>query len=350
MRLCSTQSVTLFCHPEGKGKPVAVIKKTTHFCSIMGEKLVQAVLMLQQTILDVHSLFFRPVTLSDPALNSTLTVPGLVIQKQLEFINDIDRAFSPLLQNSSSKNKGGLGFDCTAFLADDKACSPPLEIRKIFDQWLVKAVQRVGERARAALEAMDSATEVARLQQRVWLCCTTVTTGGSADVTASGLLSSVTGYTQSNWEESCVELLVVKRRRTSTQDSNSAATSLLWSRVFRLPFMLQVERLLRESCMGVLRRAKGLLLQALFQEGVIIDSVTLSASLVPSVGRGGSVASSSPSSSSSSVMELDYSYTSLCAPSPRIFRKAESVRCLLQDELSDLLQDIIVPVGVAHYL
>ena len=348
MRLYLTQSVTLFFYSQGKGKPVAVTKKITHSGSIMGEKLVQAVLMLQQTILDVHSLFFKPATLSDPTLNSTLTVPGLVVQKQLEFINDIDRAFSPLLQNYSSKNKGGLGFDCTAFLADDKTCSPPLEIRNIFDQWLVKAVQRVGERARAALEAMGSATEVARLQQRVWLCCTTVTTGAlSSDVTTSGLPSSVSGYTQTNWEESCVELLAVKRRRTSTLDSNSAATSLLWSRVFRLPFMLQVERLLRESCMGVLRGAKGLLLQALFQEGVVIDSITLTASLVPSVGRGGSVASSFPSSSSSSGMDLDYSYTSLCAPSPRIFRKAESVRCLLQDELSDLLRDIIVPVSVA---
>jgi hypothetical protein len=33
-------------------------------------------------------------------------------------------------------------------------------------------------------------------------------------------------------------------------------------------------------------------------------------------------------------------------PSPRIFRRAEAVRSLLQEEFSDLLRDIVVPVRV----
>ena len=311
---------------------------------------MKAVLMLQQTILDVPLLFFKPSSLSDLGLNSTFTVPGLVIKKQIEFINDINTVFSPLLQISKSGDKRGLGFDHTAFLADDKACSPPVDVRQIFDQWLLRAVQRVGEGARVALEAMESATEVARLQQRVRLCCTAVTAGVAigVDVPLSGPPVSFAslGYTQANWEESCVELLAEKRRRTSTTDSKSLATSLLWSRVFRQPFMMQVERLLRESCMSVLRGAKRLLLQALFQEGVIIDSITLGASLAPHLGERGNATSFSSSSSSTALrMGPSYSHTSLCAPSPRIFRKAEAVRCLLQDELSDLLRDIIVPVG-----
>ena len=96
--------------------------------------------------------------------------------------------------------------------------------------------------------------------------------------------------------------------------------------------------------MCVLRGAKGLLLLALAQEGVTIDPNTLTASLtLPSTAKH----PGSSSSSSSSGTGLGYSSANLSVPSPRIFRKAEAVRCLLQEELSDLLSDIIVPVTTA---
>lgn len=96
--------------------------------------------------------------------------------------------------------------------------------------------------------------------------------------------------------------------------------------------------------MGVLRGAKGLLLQALAQEGVTIDPVTLSASLTVAAARGPTPSSSSGGGSGSGS-GTGYVYSTLCTPSPRIFRKAEAVRCLLQEELNDLLRDIIVPVS-----
>lgn len=215
---------------------------------------MQAVQTLQQAILDVHLLFFKPASVPSTGTaavgaSASVTVPGLVILKQLEFISDVDRALSPLLNSPPAAFVGGasagaskhFGFDRNAFLADERASSSHLDIRKVFDQWIERAVQRVGERARAALEAMESATEVARLQQRVWLCCTTVTTGivsGPAS-TPSTLPEKAA---QADWEEACVELLAVKRRRTTKNETNTAAAaaSLLWSRVFRLPFMLQV--------------------------------------------------------------------------------------------------------------
>lgn len=95
--------------------------------------------------------------------------------------------------------------------------------------------------------------------------------------------------------------------------------------------------------MGVLRGAKGLLLQALAQEGVTIDPVTLTASLSVAA----AAARGSTSSSSGAGTGTGYVYSTLCTPSPRIFRKAEAVRCLLQEELNDLLRDIIVPVSKA---
>jgi hypothetical protein len=95
--------------------------------------------------------------------------------------------------------------------------------------------------------------------------------------------------------------------------------------------------------MGVLRGAKGLLLQALAQEGVTIDPVTLAATLTVAVAARGP--SSSSSSGGGAGAGTGYVYSTLCTPSPRIFRKAEAVRCLLQEELNDLLRDIIVPVS-----
>ena len=231
---------------------------------------MQAVQSLQQAILDVHLLFFKSASTpytgtagasASAAANGTagagVSVPGLVILKQLEFIGDLDRAMAPLLNSPPATAAGGgggggvgtagggavksLGFDRTAFLADEKASSVPGDIRKVFDQWIERTVQRVGERARAALEAMESATEVARLQQRVWLCCTTVTTG-IVSGPSSAPSSLPEKAAQADWEEACVELLAVKRRRTAKSETSTAAAaaSLLWSRVFRLPFMLQV--------------------------------------------------------------------------------------------------------------
>ena len=92
--------------------------------------------------------------------------------------------------------------------------------------------------------------------------------------------------------------------------------------------------------MCVLRGAKGLLLLALAQEGVTIDPNTLAASIhLVTTGKHPNTGSSS------SGTGVGYSSSNLSVPSPRIFRKAEAVRCLLQEELSDLLRDIIVPVS-----
>lgn len=274
-----------------KGKGQAAKKTVTPNTAMMGEKLIQAVQILQRTILDVHLLFFKPTPVLSPtqslslssssapapaAQTASMMVPGLVILKQLEFITDIDRILSPLIRVTGKGTQGTaevalkgekrtLGFNTDAFLADDKVCTMPIDIRNIFDQWIGRAVLRVGESTRAALEAMDSATEVARLQQRMWLCCTTVNTTappstaisissiGSGSGIGSGVGAAASAKpTQVDWEEACMELLAVKRRRISASaakgedkgaGAGAAAASLLWSRVFRLPFMQQVTTL-----------------------------------------------------------------------------------------------------------
>ena len=108
---------------------------------------------------------------------------------------------------------------------------------------------------------MRSALEVARLQQRVW---------SAATLAIAIQEGKEWEYTQVDWEEACTELLATAKQRQQHRqrlaaaaasvgsaasaggDGSSAAAasaaghgginpgSMLWSRVFRQPFMLQV--------------------------------------------------------------------------------------------------------------
>ena len=118
---------------------------------------------------------------------------------------------------------------------------------------------------------MRSALEVARLQQRVWSAATLALAHppsppqglgqglGQEEGSGMGVGSE---YTQVDWEEACTELLATVKQRhhqrqrlaataASSDGSGSASAghgginpgSMLWSRVFRQPFMLQVKEL-----------------------------------------------------------------------------------------------------------
>ena len=122
---------------------------------------------------------------------------------------------------------------------------------------------------------MRSALEVARLQQRVWSAATLALAHppsppqglgqgeeGKGLGTESGSgLGVGSEYTQVDWEEACTELLATVKQRhhqrqrlaataasdgsgsgsaTSTSHGGINPGSMLWSRVFRQPFMLQV--------------------------------------------------------------------------------------------------------------
>jgi hypothetical protein len=129
--------------------------------------------------------------------------------------------------------------------------------------------------------------------------------------------------------------------------------------------MLQVERLLRESCQTVLVKARNLLLRALTAEGVIVDPTTLAVSVAAGSttsntssntytaalhssgggAGGGKVSVGSAYGSLAHSLSAGSEYAAASASSPRLYRRAEAVRALLQDELSDLLNDIILPVS-----
>ena len=245
-----TLFMLLICHPTAKSKPSSKnsqgpshpqgplgpnngahngalgVHGPSASSHVTGERLVLAVQMLQQTILDVYLLFFKTDLQTSASGGSGGVsgagggVSGLVLMKQLEFISDIDRALSPLLPPSAALSSSlisslpsslsaplsalssaispllgtpsqsppfaSLQFDRVSFLNDDRLTASPLAMKNIFDSWVTRAVQRVGERAKVALGNMDSATEVARLQHRVWLGCTTVTLGETGETNVWG--------------------------------------------------------------------------------------------------------------------------------------------------------------------
>ena len=353
-----------------------------------GEQLVAAVRVLQTAILDAHLLFFKqvdvpPVQQGAPSARHATTsagataaaaatsVDGLVTLYQAQFIRDVDRALAALVSlhnsnsnsnnsnnnnnNNSSSSSSGLGSPKAAsadaasvFLASvaGPGRSAGGEVRKAFDEWLAGATQRLSEWSRAALADMGSALEVARLQQRVWTCATVVPV--QCDL-AEGSSEAASAQAQQEWERACAELLAApKRRRAVDGDSGrTSAGTMLWSRVFRQPFVLQVERLLRESCQEVLGGAKALLLHALAGEGVLVDPHTLAASVAAGhkpTGTGTGGEANAASAAPPALDSLPLLLQALCVPSPRLFRRAEAVRQFMQDEIGDLLRDVVMPV------
>lgn len=141
---------------------------------------------------------------------------------------------------------------------------------------------------------MGSATDVARLQQRIWHSSTqlasSITLSGDAErgdgvgpgpssrsdaaldrngpqqgqqgqqgtehdhislpddtikaLSTGASVALVLQYAQVDWESACRDLLAVKRRRNSDRSKGGASgppvSTLLWSLAFRAPFMLQV--------------------------------------------------------------------------------------------------------------
>lgn len=322
--------------------------------SLLANKMTSAVLTMQQTILDVYFLFFRTVTI-DSAGNVTnsgdgegSSQRGLLSIYQEALLKDVDNHLHRITReknasnqitndnnnnnNNSNNSKGKKStnfFNLDAFVQDNQNKCSLGEARSVFDKWIQSAVQKVGKRSTLALEAMTSATDVARLQQRVWQCSTTVGSDENNHSQQNQQQQQLYHnekeelYTQEDWEAACTELLLPKRRRPlGDKKSDVQASLMLWSTVFRAPFVRQVERLLRESCKAVLGRLKLQIIHALAAEGLTIDPETLTVSV------------------GSNILQV----ASNPAPSPRIFRRTETIRSLLEAEVMDFVSDIVLPV------
>ena len=116
---------------------------------------------------------------------------------------------------------------------------------------------------------------------------------------------------------------------------------MLWSTTFRAPFVKQVERLLRQryyycyhyhfhhiiiiiifiSCIKILEKTKSVLISSLAQEGLIVDKTKLTV-----------------------TTNINNNNKSNECISPRIFRLAETIRLLLEYEVTLLVEEIVAPI------
>ena len=146
-----------------------------------GEQLVAAVRILQMAIVDAHVLFFKPTTLDQPvttqgtAQSSAPTViEGLVARYQIEFLRDTERVLAHMVTAARSTttssnttttvigsggraNTTAVHYDVAAgaFLAATRVggsiggvsstTTGSSEVRKVFDNWLNKAIHRLRE-------------------------------------------------------------------------------------------------------------------------------------------------------------------------------------------------------------
>jgi hypothetical protein len=185
-------------HLGGKTAATATAAHAPSGSQQSGEKLIAAVRILQTAILDAHLLFFKTTELapvSRPASKTTAAagagaVDGLVALYQATFLRDVDAALTALLASLGATGKGDAApaHDAGAtFLAHVRgAGSGGADVRRVFDEWLGKSVQRLGAWSSGALAGMGSALEVARLQQRVWVAATQANAGLEGPGSGSG--------------------------------------------------------------------------------------------------------------------------------------------------------------------
>lgn len=307
------------------------------------KNLLKSVRILQKTILDAHTLFFKtsssqqagPEGVRSRAVQewTTLLKPtGLLAVQQLVFLDELLSRFKQSLPTGASTEAEALGFDKAGFDAKELRATGQAELKRLFDKWLSDAVRRVSDRSRRVLGGMASAAQVARLQQLVYECSTTVSAGSA--------------YTAEDWHAASLDLLASPRLRARLEkekekdiadvsgDSKAARSTtaaddppkLLWSTSLRAPFMMQVERLLRASCQAVVTRTREQLISALEAEGISVDTFSLQVSV----------------SSSSHQPTLN------AASSLRLFRRAEAIRSQLEGDILQLVGDVVRhPAGSA---
>jgi len=137
----------------------------------VASKLTQAVLTLQRTLLDVYHIFFDTT-------NNTQGSLYVYQRSLLQEINNIDNIFD------------------VDKLHDTKDKCSSTEMRKIFDKWFNVAVRLVGDKSVGALACMKSATDVARLQQRIWLFSTNIEINSNTNSDDYGNTKLVNSYSQ----------------------------------------------------------------------------------------------------------------------------------------------------------
>jgi hypothetical protein len=393
----------------------------------LSHTLSAAVSLLHRTIADIYVLFFlRPAAqLSSTAKGSTIppgfVLPGLfgqTLQKCLEsLIMSFDKGKIPSdwTKETSRKLLQGL-FSESALLSTWK-------------DWIAAWTEAIQDACVQAFSHMKSATEIAHIQRATLHACmncntgattigmasliTTITLEGKSSSSLEGPDCTDNGHmAMAGWCNACILLLpsnalsaayTTHNPQTSSDDMDSSPETmavgglLLWSTVFRRPFITQVEHLLKVSCHDVFNRTRKRLLRNLMVLGnhctnshstqgltcrMRIHAVTLDISFdmisTPSSDGTSNVQYQNHNGEANTLKSTnehswewidaytshgpgDHSYTSgsaagsgsgssgvTAAKSGEIFMRAEKIRLFLDSEISSLVKELISPVRLSN--
>lgn len=339
--------------------------------------MIELVYLLQATIMELYILFFMPLSISsdfkgiddenDDEIEEEDDVKknkqqklyyqftGLVhfyefytlVKFNLKIMNDTTLTSLPLNDFKILYNEHKLCRETHLF--NEKLLTfLPKKLIEI-QSWLQNKLKISTEKSSKVLQTLKNALQVANLQQKIYQNCLNLT-----KLTAnfsSKILKNQLNYEGINsiWINSC-RLFFTQ----STIESRSILSGeglhqikqikgsdnyrlLLWSTVFRISFLRQVERLLESSCEDILYNVSTLLLESLYSLGIVYEGegvnslhtqTNLQFNLHPTLGLKNSTTQPIGSFINSS----------------QIFLASEKIRGFFEQSLSKLVQNVIFPI------
>jgi hypothetical protein len=246
--------------------------------------MIALISLLQKVIIDLYYLFVKKIKIDE----NKNEVSGLVAFYFYEFVGSYH---SSLINDGNYHGNSRID---SAWVSKYPLISSTYEIQDLLRKWLSEKLRYVTDHCSKLLSSLTSAVQVACLQQSVYIACNfpTEKEGNNSYFTfpISELLSfsSSTGKGvtyQSAWLESVSSLLSTNtsinkyRQQTSSEKSKgnkekkldtSSSVSYLWTTVFRVSFLKQIERLLHHSCNDILERIHDQIISCLKSYGVEI--------------------------------------------------------------------------------
>jgi hypothetical protein len=283
------------------------------------QAMISFVELLQQIVIDLYYLFVKNVKINDKR-----SVCGLINFYFIQMTEEAGRSLDDTVSGTIAIDLFPSSFQ-KAFPWDQN------DIKSKIKTWLQEKLSYSTEICSNLLSSLSSAVQVAQMQQVIFSHSTRIMLSqgylSGIQHLISPLISSADLSTRPNgfWLEACTELLRKTTRKSSSGQGSDQelSSSLLWSTVFRLSFLHQVERLLYQSCEQILNNTQAEILSILELFGI-----DFSDSLQPKIRN------------STVIASLD---------SSKIFFLAESVRNRLDSDLSNLVFDVISPVSFVVY-
>jgi len=296
------------------------------------DSLAHVVRLLQRTVMDIYTIFFH----MDDDTTQTISHP-------------IRGLFGCYLREFLESVVGSQGeFDWANYGSTLSAGFSQSTVLSVWREWIAKQTESIQHACEKAFAHMKSATEVARLQRVTLHECL-----GDALAQSDGAADACEKV--SLWDTACRLLLRQSSYVSSSSGTDSSGGMLLWSAVFRDPFIAQVKRLLKVSCRDVFNRTRRRIVRTMSRLGVLnspksmsmgalrIDPHSLKLSFTVAEGFSQEEEYQDVTNWKWAEMDMDPQGPIVSANSSDIFVSAEKIRRFLDTEISSLVEELFAP-------